>query len=39
MDLNPYQRKIVHHFRNIGNIPFGSATWSVVEPNCHSVKK
>jgi poly(beta-D-mannuronate) lyase len=39
MDLNSYQRKIVHHFRNIGNIPFGSATWSVVEPNCHSVKK
>jgi len=38
-ELNPYQTKIVHHFRNIGNRPFGSATWSVVEPNCHSVKK
>ena len=39
VELNPYQTKIVHHFRNIGNRPFGSATWSVVEPNCHSVKK
>ena len=38
-ELNTYQTKIVHHFRNIGNRPFGSATWSVVEPNCHSVKK
>ena len=38
-DLNPYQVKIVRHYENIGLKPFSSATWSVVQPNCHSVKK
>ena len=38
-ELNKYQSDIVYHYQNIGNLPFGFATWSVVEPNCHSVKK
>ena len=38
-ELNPYQYKIVRHYKNIGKVPFTSATWSVVQPNCHSVKK
>jgi len=38
-ELNPYQDKIVRHYKNIGKVPFRSASWSVVQPNCHSVKK
>ena len=34
-NLNSYQRDIVHHYMNIYNRPFGSASWTVVEPNCH----
>ena len=37
-DLNSYQWDIVHHYINIGKRPFGSASWTVVEPNCHFTK-
>ena len=37
-ELNSYQWDIVHHYLNIGNRPFGSASWTVVEPNCHFTK-
>ena len=37
-DLNSYQWDIVHHYLNIGNRPFGSASWTVVEANCHFTK-
>ena len=37
-NLNSYQWDIVHHYLNIGNRPFGSASWTVVEPNCHFTK-
>ena len=37
-NLNTYQWDIVHHYLNIGNRPFGSASWTVVEPNCHFTK-
>ena len=36
--LNSYQWDIVHHYLNIGNRPFGSASWTVVEANCHFTK-
>jgi poly(beta-D-mannuronate) lyase len=36
--LNSYQWDIVHHYLNIGNKPFGSASWTVVEANCHFTK-
>ncbi len=36
--LNSYQWDIVHHYLNIGKRPFGSASWTVVEPNCHFTK-
>ena len=36
--LNKYQWDIVHHHLNIGNRPFGSASWTVVEANCHFTK-
>ena len=36
--LNSYQQAIVHHYSNIGKRPFGSASWTVVEPNCHFTK-
>ena len=29
---------LVHHYLNIGNRPFGSASWTVVEANCHFTK-
>ena len=34
-DLNAYQLKIVRHYESLGKRPFGSASWTVVEPNCH----
>jgi len=37
-NLNSYQQAIVYHFTNIGKRPFGSASWTVVEPNCHFTK-
>ena len=37
-DLNSYQWDIVHHYLNIKNRPFRSASWTVVEPNCHFTK-
>ena len=37
-NLNSYQWDIVHHYLNIGNRPFGSASWTVVEANCHFTK-
>ena len=37
-DLNSYQWDIVHHYLNIKNRPFSSASWTVVEPNCHFTK-
>ncbi len=37
-NLNSYQQAIVHHYSNIGKRPFGSASWTVVEPNCHFTK-
>ena len=37
-NLNRYQKDIVHHYLNIGNRPFGSASWTVVEANCHFTK-
>ena len=36
--LNTYQWDLVHHYLNIGNRPFGSASWTVVEANCHFTK-
>ena len=37
-NLNRYQKDIVHHYLNIGSRPFGSASWTVVEANCHFTK-
>ena len=37
-NLNSYQRDIVNHYLNIGKRPFGWASWTVVEPNCHFTK-
>ena len=37
-DLNNYQSKIVNQFENIYKRSFGSASWTVVEPNCHFTK-
>ena len=37
-NLNSYQWDIVQHYLNIGKRPFGSASWTVVEPNCHFTK-
>ena len=37
-DLNSYQWDIVHHYLNIESRPFSSASWTVVEPNCHFTK-
>ena len=34
-NLNSYQWDIVHHYLNIKKRPFSSASWTVVEPNCH----
>ena len=36
--LNSYQWDIVHHYLNIKKKPFSSASWTVVEPNCHFTK-
>ena len=33
-----HQWDLVHHYLNIGNRPFGSASWTVVEANCHFTK-
>ena len=35
ISLNSYQWDIVHHYLNIKKRPFSSASWTVVEPNCH----
>ena len=37
-NLNRYQKDLVHHYLNIGSRPFGSASWTVVEANCHFTK-
>ena len=37
-NLNSYQINIVYQFLNIGKKGFGSASWTVVEPNCHFTK-
>ena len=37
-ELNSYQSKIVYDFLNIKKKGFGSASWTVVEPNCHFSK-
>tara|TARA_B100000579_G_scaffold47032_1_gene32827 strand:- start:76 stop:729 length:654 start_codon:yes stop_codon:yes gene_type:complete len=37
-ELNSYQSKIVYQYLNIGKKGFGSASWTVVEPNCHFTK-
>jgi hypothetical protein len=37
-ELNSYQSKIVNQYLNIGKKGFGSASWTVVEPNCHFTK-
>ena len=37
-NLNSYQWDIVQHYLKIGKRPFGSASWTVVEPNCHFTK-
>ena len=37
-NLNSYQWDIVHHYLNIKKRPFSSASWTVVEPNCHFTK-
>ena len=34
-NLNSYQSDIVSHYLNIGKRSFSSASWTVVEPNCH----
>ena len=34
-NLNSYQWDLVSHYLNIGKRPFTSASWTVVEPNCH----
>ena len=38
ISLNSYQWDIVHHYLNIKKRPFSSASWTVVEPNCHFTK-
>tara|TARA_B100000945_G_C20072129_1_gene452975 strand:- start:70 stop:636 length:567 start_codon:yes stop_codon:yes gene_type:complete len=37
-ELNSYQSNIVNQYLNIGKKGFGSASWTVVEPNCHFTK-
>ena len=37
-NLNSYQSKIVSQLENINKRGFGSASWTVVEPNCHFTK-
>ncbi len=37
-ELNSYQSKIVYQYLNIKKKGFGSASWTVVEPNCHFTK-
>ena len=37
-NLNSYQWDLVHHYLNIGKRPFSSASWTVVEANCHLTK-
>ena len=37
-ELNSYQSNIVYQYLNIGKKGFGSASWTVVEPNCHFIK-
>ena len=37
-ELNSYQSKIVDQYLNIGKQGFSSASWTVVEPNCHFTK-
>jgi len=37
-ELNSYQSKIVSAYLNINKKGFGSASWTVVEPNCHFTK-
>jgi len=37
-NLNSYQSNIVYQFLNIGKKGLGSASWTVVEPNCHFTK-
>ncbi len=37
-ELNGYQRIIINHFENVSKRGFGSASWTVVEPNCHFTK-
>jgi len=37
-ELNSYQSKIIYNFLNIKKKGFGSASWTVVEPNCHFSK-
>ncbi len=37
-ELNSYQSKIVNAYLNINKKGFGSASWTVVEPNCHFTK-
>ena len=37
-ELNSYQSKIVDQYLNIGKQGFRSASWTVVEPNCHFTK-
>ena len=37
-ELNSYQSKIVDQHLNIGKQGFRSASWTVVEPNCHFTK-
>ncbi len=37
-ELNSYQSNIVYQYLNIGKKGFGSASWTVIEPNCHFTK-
>ena len=37
-NLNSYQKNIVYQYLNIEKKGYGSASWTVVEPNCHFTK-
>jgi len=36
--LNTYQKGFVSNYQNIGYTPFGDASWTVVQANCHFLK-
>jgi len=36
--LNTYQKGFISNYQNIGHMPFGDASWTVVQANCHFLK-